>query len=268
MSKRKNHNYVAYVFKRDFIPSLLPIKWQNSNIITESTETKATKAVGGGLVFAYKYGVLVFYDVKPEERIAEVEELKAALQLESLDIIASEELVVEEKPQEKPAVKSNKLIIDQLTPERIAAIAQLLAQSTAMEYYERVVNETKKKVIDLTQRLQEHGKINLRPKVIYKIIAEALLMRNEVIGVLHLLDRPDIIWDDPVMDRLYGELRVYFDLNDRFKSLEYKLQTLHDTLTPISDTVKDSRLYRAEIAIVGLFLVSIALEVLALILKM
>ncbi len=45
-----------------------------------------------------------------------------------------------------------------------------------------------------------------------------MLQRIVVAGVLHLLDRPDILWADPVFDAIYNEFRASFDLEERFHS--------------------------------------------------
>jgi len=83
-----------------------------------------------------------------------------------------------------------------------------------------------------------------------------------VLSVLHLLDKPDAIWDDAGADRIYQELRVEFDLVDRYQSLELKLKSVQDTLEVITDVARDRRLFLLEATVVLLILLEIVLSLL------
>jgi hypothetical protein len=69
-------------------------------------------------------------------------------------------------------------------------------------------------------------------------------------SILHLLDKPEAIWDDPGADHIYGELRAEFDLVDRYQALELKLRSVRDALELITDVARDRRLVLLEAAIV------------------
>jgi hypothetical protein len=68
--------------------------------------------------------------------------------------------------------------------------------------------------------------VPLRTRHLHKFIGAALGTRNEVLSILHLLDKPEAIWDDPGADHVYSELRAEFDLVDRYHALELKLRSV------------------------------------------
>ena len=77
--------------------------------------------------------------------------------------------------------------------------------------------------------------------------------------MLHLLDKPDAVWDDPAMDRIYADLRDEFDLGDRFDALEIKLRAVQESLELLLDATRDRRLELLEVAIVLLIVLEIVL---------
>jgi uncharacterized Rmd1/YagE family protein len=255
---KKTHRLVAMAFREDFDLPKMPLEWKSTHSFTETKDSKVKSALGGGLIYAYNFGALTFVNVDPAERTAAIGELRELFSLDPDSNITSEEYLIEEDPDGVPKVEYSKVVLDAVTPERLAVISQTIAQSVEMEYYERVVGKVKTKVRDLTAELQISGRIKLSTRKLYKVIGEAMVMRSEVIGVLHLLDKPDIIWEDKVMDGLYDDLRKVFDLPDRFKALEYKLKAIQETLDILVETVRDSRLYNADLCIILLIVVEVA----------
>lgn len=261
-SSNKQHRLVSVAFRDNFNTANLPSDW-GKHFVTESKDSKTKAVLGGGMVFAYSFGALTFVDADPAERTAEIESLKRHLNLDLQARVTTEEFYIEENPTEKPRVEYHRLVIDQLTPERIAVVAQVIAQSAALEYYEQLMDTVKAKVSEMTDRLADHGGIGVSPGALYKQIGYAMSIRNEVIGMMHLLDKPDLIWEDKVMDGLYNELRAAFDLGDRFKALEYKLTMVHESLEVFATTVKDTRMHRLEWTVIILIAVEVVFTLMA-----
>jgi uncharacterized Rmd1/YagE family protein len=250
------YKFVAVSFKEDFEFAKLSTEWKSNTFIADPKDIRIKKT-STGTIFIYSFGVLTFVNISSVERTAEIAELSRCMGL-SLDArITSEEFFVEISPDEKPRVEYTKLVLNELTPEREAVIAQILAQSAAMEYYETVISEAKNKVMNLVIDLRNTGKVKLSPRKLYKVVGDILLMQIEVTGVLHLLDRPEQIWEDKTMDGLFNDLRAAFDLGERFKALEHKLNLIQSTTEILIETVKDSRLYNADLVIIILIAVEI-----------
>src|SRR5262249_37885051 len=147
---------------------------------------------------------------------------------------------------------------------RSGIVALTVAQSAAMEYYERLVDQMFARTGVLVERLEKRGTVSVRTRPLHQFIGEALATRSEVFTVLSLLDKPDEAWDDPKMDRIYSELRAEFDLADRYTSLELKLRSVQESLELILDVARERRLILLESAVILL----IALEVVLPLVKM
>jgi required for meiotic nuclear division protein 1 len=133
-------------------------------------------------------------------------------------------------------------------------VALTVAQSAAMEYYERIVEQLFQRTGNLVSRLETRGTVPLRTRPLHRFIGEAIANRSEVLSVLHLLDKPDAVWDDPAMDRIYADLRGEFDLADRYSALESKLRSVQEALELVLDVARDRRLVLLESFVVELTL--------------
>jgi uncharacterized Rmd1/YagE family protein len=217
-------------------------------------------AVTGGVVYMFASGAVVFQDVGQAGREAEVLRLRRALPKLSDAQVLSEEFAVREVQAARPDIEGGVLVLDQLTFERAGVVALSIAQSAAMEYYERIVDQMFGETDRLVERLEKAGTMPVFTRRLHRFIGAAIGTRSEVLSVLHLFDKPDAAWDDPVAEKIYEELRAEFDLVDRHQALELKLRSVQDALELVTDVARDKRLVWLEASIVLLIVLEIALR--------
>ena len=217
----------------------------------------------GGEVFVYPFGAAVFHDAAPEHRDRFLERIRSAVPRLGRQVVA-ESFSVREEPGARTGFADGVLHIGELGAARAAAVAIVVAQSAATEYYERLVEDLFRRTDALVDALEKSGTVRARPARLHRFIGEAVTSRNEVLSVLHLLDKPDEAWDDPLMDRIYDELRAEFDLVDRYQALELKLRSVQEALELVLDVARDRRLVLLEAAIVLLIVFELLLSLLRL----
>jgi required for meiotic nuclear division protein 1 len=213
-----------------------------------------------GGMYIYSFGAVVMHDVPPERRDAERARLRALLPKLTTQVIR-EDYSVSEDPAASTGVSGGVLHVDRFTPARASIVALTVAQSAAMEYYERIVENLFAGTNTQVERLQGKGTVALRLRPLHRFIGEAIATRAEVLQVLHLLDKPDETWDDPAMDRIYQDLRAEFDLVDRYAALESKLRSIQEALELVLDVARDRRLVLLEVIVALLILLELLLGV-------
>jgi len=213
------------------------------------------RLAGAGELFLYPFGAAVFRDVAPEAEEAELARLRRAHPGLTAEVVREEFAVVETGREH--SLSEGALHLDRLTPERARIVALTVAQSAAMEYYERIVERLSARTHALVGQLEARGTVPMWMRRHHRFIGEAIVTRTEVLGVLHLLDKPDEIWDDPVMDRLYADLRSQFDLADRYEAMESKLRSVQEALELVVDVARDRRMFLLEVAIAVLIVVEL-----------
>jgi len=225
---------------------------------TRSTHELRVPHTQGGQTFIFPFGALVFHDVPPHERDEQIAKLRSA-QPKLTSTVIKEEFTVREDARSAPRVAHDVLTLDRVTPERAGVIALTVGQSAAMEYYERIVEEMFGRTDRLVERLEQRGTVPFQTRPLHRFIGAAIGVRNEVLSVLHLFDKPDETWDDPGIARIYEGLRAEFDLADRYQALELKLRSIQEALELVLDVARDRRLVLLELAIVLLIVLEIGL---------
>jgi uncharacterized Rmd1/YagE family protein len=252
----REHTFNAIAFEENL--SLKELSPAFPDARTTTSEMRIPQNQHGD-TFIYPFGALVFHDVDPDRREAELKRLRLARPgLKTQQIL--EEFSVREDEAGAIGFADGKLVVDKMTPGRVAVISLTVAQSAAMEYYERLVASLFERTGSLVQRLENRGTVPYRVRPLHRFIGEAIGTRAEVLEVLHLLDKPDAAWDDPGMSEIYDDLRDEFDLSDRYHALESKLRSVQEALELVLDVVRDRRLVWLEAMIVLLFVADIALS--------
>ena len=253
----KTHAFVAVGFVDD-----LPLAWVAPLLPDPKISPHELRAAhrDGGEVFAYPFGAIVFHDVEAAARDAFMTQLRERHPRLVPDVVREDFGVLEDLGA-KLGLHEGKLVVDRLGATRAAVVALIVAQSVAIETYERIVDDLFTRTRGLLERLERRGVVPMRTRLLHKFIGEAVGRRSEVLSTLHLLDKPDATWDDPAMDRIYDDLRAEFDLGDRFAALEAKLRAVQDALELLLGVARDRRLVWLEIAIVALICLEIVLTI-------
>lgn len=219
-------------------------------------------AAAGGMVYMFPSGTVVFHDVGQVGRETEVARLRRALPRLSDAQVLTEEFSVREAAVARPDLEGGVLVLDKLSFERAGVVALTIAQSAAMEYYERIVDQMFTETDRLVDHLEKVGTMPMFTRKLHKFIGAAIGTRSEVLSVLHLFDKPDAAWEDPGAEKIYEELRAEFDLVDRHQALELKLRSVQDALELVTDIARDKRLVTLEVSIVVLILFEILISLL------
>ena len=211
-----------------------------------------------GGIYIFPFGAIVFHNVQAarrEQELARLERAHPGLRAQ----VVREDYSLTEEPESAVGLTDGNLRVDKLTTARAGVVALTVAQSAAMEYYEQVVDSLFARTSRLVERMERRGTVSLRTRPLVRFIGEAISNRNEVLSILHLLDKPDATWEDPAMDRIYDDLRTEFDLADRYSAMEHKLGSVQDALELIVDVARDRRLLLLEVAVAILILTEILL---------
>jgi len=244
------HQFHAIAFRGEFSTRSIIGSFPGARITAH--ELYAPVEPAGG-IYVYPFGAMVTCDVSTESREAHLTRLSVAQPKLTTQVVREHFSVVEE-PGAPIAITDGALKIDRLTNARAGVVALIVAQSAAMEYYERIVDRLFTRTGSLVEQLEHRGSVPFRTRPMNRFIGEAILARNEVLSVLHLLDKPDATWDDAAMDRIYDDLRAEFDLIDRYAAMESKLRSIQEALELVLDVARDRRLLLLEVAVVVLIL--------------
>ena len=214
---------------------------------------------GGGLVVVFRYGVVVLIglDAAAEDAVL-------------ADILPRVHGVLSEREEERiqlalrddqdEGVGADGVVrIGALAPDKLLVVADALAKSAALAQDERQVAQVFDTMEPWARRLADTGKSPGDRRGMLRLIGSALLVQHRLAERVAVREKPDILWERPDLERLYGRLEDEYELVERAETLAHKLDLIGETVTVLTDLIDTNRSLRLEAIVVGLILAEIAL---------
>ena len=211
-----------------------------------------------GCAVLLRYGVIVTFDLSESEESSLLEKLSTHIR-EPLPTAFSETLSMVFRPQVKERLENNVLWLQACSAERLQIVAEALAKSVVLDYYETEVSNLFERIKPFTTAIQG---TNLRPpkeSELLSYIGGSLLIQQKMLGIVEVGEKPDPVWDYPELDRLYLRLEDEYELKERLVALEQKLALVSKTVETALGILQRDSSHRVEWYITILIVVEIAI---------
>ena len=213
-----------------------------------------------GYSMIFRFGVVVLFGLSPAEEDEIVCGLGACVQnrfatpeCEAVDILID--------PERAERLETDgRLALHEATVGRLQVVAHALAKSCVLSYYERSVADVFDRIEHLAERLCRGMGPARGKKEILNEIGNALLILTRTVGRVEVTEKPEIVWDQPDLDRLYERLATEYELRDRDLALSRKLDLVSRTAETYLDLVNNRQTLRVEWYIVILIVVEVVLS--------
>jgi required for meiotic nuclear division protein 1 len=215
---------------------------------------------GDRFVFVYDFGALVFVGVDAGEREKCVAAVAARLTGEPHPPL-TESFALDVQPDKSMEVRFDRVILPALDVNAIEIVAEVLAQSVAMDYYADDVAEIEAETDRIATELRAAGRIPGRVQKTLQFVGLCIATRNDVISTLALFDKPDATWENEQLDRLWNALRKMLELDDRYRALDAKLRMFQDNLVLLVDLARARQTFVLEFAVALLIAAEMAIMV-------
>ena len=215
--------------------------------------------VGEGLVVVFRYGVVVLFGLDP---LAEDEVLRGVQPRVLGELLLREEETIRlaaRDDQDEGVEPDGVVRIGALVPDKLLVVADAVAKSAALAHDEKQVAQVFDTIEPWARQLAETGHSPGGRRDMIRLIGSALLVQHRVAERVAVREKPDILWDRPDLERLYGRLEDEYELVERAETLGRKLQLISETVTVMTDLIDTQRSLRLEAIVVGLILLEVAL---------
>lgn len=214
---------------------------------------------GVGAVFVFRYGVVVLFGASPEIERDILARLGQHI-IQPIDGVEIETATIEIQRGADEQVDANgRIILSEATSERLLLTATVLARSVVLARDEIRIAETFDSIEPLVNALQTHGRAGLPIRRVMQHIGNVLATQHRVVGRAQISEKPDVLWDHPELDRLYGRLEAEYELGDRARTIQRKLEVIGEAADVLLDLVQDKRSVRLELAVIALIAFEICL---------
>jgi required for meiotic nuclear division protein 1 len=151
------------------------------------------------------------------------------------------------------------IVLHERTTERLQLVADILAKSLVLSYYETRIAEIFDRIEPLAAMLREKGRAGARGKELLRHIGDVLLIQQKMVGRVETGEKPELLWEHPELERLYMRLAEEYELRDRDRALDRKLDVISRTVETLLGLVQTRSSLRVEWYIVLLIVAELLL---------
>jgi len=187
------------------------------------------------IVVYTQFNVLAMINMPPPDRIALLEALGIDTARQDMKQMVYQDYAIRFDPGlPVPFTVDNDAITLRTSSDlTMVIIAYVIAQSVALDVYEQ-------KLADYSERsrtlIEDSDSYSLFKRTrLARFSKELVLIRHDLLIDLHLLDKPNILWDNEDAEALYNSLASALELADRFEVVSYKLESVKDDIVMVMD---------------------------------
>jgi uncharacterized Rmd1/YagE family protein len=211
-------------------------------------------------ILVYNFGSIVFFNVPEKDIEVELSRL-AEFRTPSDTMRTSDTFLIEISETGSNKALFDKLEVRALTYDSIKIASVLLAQSTALEYYEILIENLLERTSKFSRRLEKEGQYLEKSEDLLKFIGLCLNTRQDIISNLYIVDSPDEVWENNELERLFTDLKAILDIDVRYRALEHKIEIIQESIEIIVDLTKSRRTTQLELVIIFLISVEIIISI-------
>lgn len=226
-----------------------------------ATKPLILMVAGNGAAVLFRHGIIVTYNLGEEQRKAFVAELTGMMS-GALPEIETEQVDIRIDTQGTERADFENLLITEVTLPRLQIIADVLAKSTTMAYYEKKVAEQFDRIEPIAEQLKHSRRFGHHSRELLDHIGETLLMQSRMVGRAEVVEKPDMLWEYPELDRFYARLEDEYELSERYEALERKLSLIARTAETQLHLLQQRSGLRVEWYIVILIVIDIVISLL------
>jgi required for meiotic nuclear division protein 1 len=255
--------------------SVLPATSVRALLIAERLDTRALERdavlgsmpplaiqlAGGGIAVAFRYGAVVLFDcpLRNAERVlARLEPLLT----DKFPVAEQDELKLLIDPNASQLIDATgNIILHERSTERLQLVADVLAKNLILSHYETRLTAIFDGIEPLAATLREKGRAGVPRKELLQHIGTVLLIQQKMVGRAETSEKPELVWDHPELDRLYMRLAEEYELRERGRAIDRKLEIVSRTVETLVSLEHTRSSLRLEWYIVALIVAEVIIAV-------
>jgi uncharacterized Rmd1/YagE family protein len=211
-----------------------------------------------GYAVLFRYGVVVIFGLAPLEEASLLKHVEPLIGAR-FDHPEVEAIEIRLEATSGDTIDNGVIILPEPSIERLQIVADILAKSVVLAYYEASIAKTFDSIEPLAVTLQQEGRGWHEGEKLMRYIGDALLIDHKMVGRVEVGEKPELLWERPELERLYIRLEDEYEIRERHLALERKLSLISRTAETLLDLLQHHRSLRVEWYIVALIVFEIFL---------
>jgi len=214
---------------------------------------------GGGVAVLFRYGAIVLFGVATTATDNFVASLRTSI-IGALNAPEQDEARLLLRPEsDQPVDSAGNIVLREKTTEGLQLVADILAKSLVLSHYETRIADLFDRIEPLAATLREKGRAGATGRELLRHIGDVLLMQQKMVGRVETGEKPELLWEHPELERLYMRLAEEYELRDRDRAVDRKLDIVSRTVETLLGLVQTRSSMRVEWYIVLLIIAELLL---------
>ena len=124
----------------------------------------------------------------------------------------TEETRLRVEPAGEDRVEGGEILLHEVTVESLQVIADVIAKSVVLGYYEASLAAVFDAVEPFALGLKKGGRTTPKDRDLLRYIGDTLLTQHKMVGRVEVGEKPDVLWDLPGLNRLFSRLEDEYEL--------------------------------------------------------
>jgi required for meiotic nuclear division protein 1 len=214
----------------------------------------------GGVAILFRYGAVVLFGMT----IAAMERFVGSLTplvTGAFRVPERDDVHLLVRPDADQQVDpAGNILIRETTTEQLQLVADILAKSLVLSHYETRIAENFDRIEPLAAMLREKGRAGGHSKELLRHIGDVLLVQQKMVGRVETGEKPELLWEHPELERLYMRLAEEYELRERDRALDRKLDVISRTVETLLGLLQTRSSLRVEWYIVVLIIAELLLS--------
>lgn len=181
----------------------------------------AVEVGSSGVAILLRAGAVVLFNVDPIQQERFITDLGARIHGRA-QVQETERSMV--RLGEADAIEPDGIVLRELSIERLQVIAEILGKSVVLSRYEQDIADAFTAIEPLALQMKtQPGRFPWRQRDLVEAMGHAMLVEHQLVDRAELLEKPDLLWDNAELDRLYARLEDEYELRERYLTLDTKL---------------------------------------------
>ncbi|MGF1497544.1 MAG: RMD1 family protein [Elainellaceae cyanobacterium] len=212
-----------------------------------------------GYAVLFPYGAAVLFGLEPVEEAAFLTQLEPLIE-EEFKSKETEEVELRFDQTGTGRIENGRIWLQSFTIEILQLVADVLAKSIVLAHYENGTARIFEQIEPFADSLQHSPKSERWGKVLLKQLGQNLSIQHKIVGRVEIIDKPELLWDAPALERVYLRLEDEYEIRERHLALERKLELISRTAETVLELMQHNSSLRVEWYIVALIVIEILLS--------
>ncbi|MDO7170842.1 RMD1 family protein [Mariniflexile sp. AS56] len=225
------------------------------NLMFHDSDELFYKVSDKSFVYVFQYGIVSFFNASDDEIARVFEEIKPFCTNYFAKKLS--EIVAVQVKNDTLKVGFDSVILPSLDAEMIRLVMLNTSQSVALSRYAEITEDLLIETNKHTSFLEKKGKLDISGNNLKRFIGKVLNIKNRISENLYIFDSPPITWENEQLNKLNLELKITFDLTDRYRLIHDRIEIIKDNLELFRDIMDHKESSKLEWIIIILIVIEV-----------